>query len=196
MIHSFGCRQKDSLIFIPFIDKELDPWRNTDYVFKADNGGVGQALIDDLRALKWRVQRTNNNSPAFNKAEFLNLGAEMYFHTKRLLARKDIIPPKVAKLKEQLTTRKFDGEESKQGKFALQNKKVAIAEGSCSPDRADAYVLTFASYHANIQKVEEKKEEDEKQYTISELLDLERKGLLFVRRERPITTSYHRMIKV
>lgn len=195
VVHKFGCRQKDTLTTVDFIDKELDPWRTTDYIFRADNGGIGQAMIDGLRKRGWRVRRTNNQSPAYRKTEFLNLGAEMYFDVKRLIARKDIILPTDPIFKKQLTTRAFDGELSKQGKFALQPKKQAIADGYPSPDRADAYVLCFSSYKPRMKPPEDKKPEEET-YNIKELLSLERKGLLFARRMLPLSSNYSQMVKI
>lgn len=196
LIHKFFCRIKDTTLAISFIDKQLEPWKKSDYVFRADNGGIGQAMIDALRKLGWRVRRTNNNSPAFRKSEFLNLGAEMYFDVKRLIARFDIIlPTDDPKLKQQITTRCFDGEESKQGKFALQPKKQAIAEGRASPDRSDGFVLCFSSYHPRNSKPSQEDKEEEKSYTIAELLEMERKGLLFARRAMP-TGGFTQMIKI
>lgn len=182
VVFHFGCRQKDSEISIPFIDKQLSPWKDHDYIFRADNGGIGQAMIDKLVKLKWRVRRTNNQSPANKKNEFLNLGAEMYFHTKRLLERFDIIPPADnPKLKEQLCARRYKGEEATQGKMALESKKEHIAGGLCSPDRADAFVLCFASYHP---KLVAKQKEEQKSYTTQELMLLAHRGLL-----RPMMTK-------
>ena len=147
VVHSFFFRNPNTDIAADLIDKQLLPWKFGSYVFRADNGGIGLAIIDKLQKLGWRVRRTNNQSPAYNKREFLNLGAEQWFHTKRLIARRDIIIPVIAKLKEQLTTRWYRGFDSTQGKYALESKQEARASGRPSPDRADAFVLCFASYH-------------------------------------------------
>ena len=147
VIHSFFFRQPDTNLAAALIDKHLVPWKDADYYFRADNGGLGQAIIDKLVEIGWRVRRTNNQSPAFNKREFLNLGAEMYFYVKRLIERQEIIiPSAIEKLRLQLTTRRFRGFESTQGKFALEAKPEARAAGRPSPDRADAFVLCFASF--------------------------------------------------
>lgn len=178
VIFHFGCTQKDSEISIPYVDKMLSPWKMTDYVFRADNGGIGQAMIDKLVKLGWRVRRTNNQSAAHAKAQFLNLGAEMYFHAKRLFERFDIIPPvDNPKLKEQLCSRRYTGDEAAQGKLQLESKKEHIASGMCSPDRADAFVLCFASLHPVFTLAKPLADKD-KTYTIPELLQLAHRGQL------------------
>lgn len=191
LIFKFGFRQKNSLIAVAYIDKQLDAWRNSDYVFRADNGGLGQPMIDMLINLKWRIRRTNNQSPAFKKSEFLNLGAEMYFHTKRLIERGDIILPTDDPIfKAQLISRRFKGEDSAQGKFALESKKEHIASGLSSPDRADSFVLCFASYHVD-RKDAAPATKGPKTYTTEELLKLAHSGSLFkiMRQTAPPTSA-------
>jgi len=153
VIHKFFFRQQNVMLAADLIDMQLMPWKEMKYSFRADNGGVGMGCIDRLTELGWRVIRTNNQSPAHDKRGFLNLGAEMWFHLKRLLARKDIVPAElklVSLLKRQLTTRYWKGMESTQGKYALESKIEAKAAGRPSPDRADALVLCFASYRPSI----------------------------------------------
>lgn len=177
VIHKFFFRQSDTEIAAAIIDTQLDPWRKIDYVFRADNGGIGQAIIDKLRTKGWRVIRTNNQSPASNKLEFLNLGAQMWFWLKRLIERVDIIlPVDVDKLKLQATTRNFRGLESTQGKLALESKQEARIAGRPSPDRADALVLCFYSYRPGY--VVESKEKPKHLITAEELVKLAARGLL------------------
>lgn len=181
VIHFYAFCQRDTDLAVLTIDKQLSPWKDTDYIFRADNGGLGQAIIDKLVKFGWRIRRTNNQSPANNKREFLNLGAEMYFKIKRLIERCDIILPDIHKLKEQLTSRRFSGEASTQGKFALESKKEARLAGLSSPDRADAFVLCFASYKPNmVVKTTEKPRE---LITAEQLIILAHRGLLFRRNE-------------
>lgn len=189
VIHFFAFRQEDTVFAANMIDKQLEPWKGTDYVFRADDGGVSHAINDMLRTKGWRILRTNNQSQAYNPKEYLNLGAQFYFHVKRLMERNDIILPgarnresptpplypEVAKLREQLTSRRYKGEDSTQGKYALEPKE----KGANSPDRGDAFVLCFSSFHA--RKLEEKKEEGPKSYTIAELMAKAQRGELFIK---------------
>lgn len=145
VIHEFHFRQGDTTVTVDLIDKELEPWKNKEYKFKADDGGISHAIVDNLVKAGWRVARMLNQSPAINKREFLNLGAEMYFHLRRLVMRGLIIPHKEAKLVEQLTGRYY-GRQDTTGKFKLESKVDARARGKKSPDRADAFVLCFAGY--------------------------------------------------
>lgn len=194
VIHSFFFRQEDTELAAASIDMQLSQFKDIDYVFRADDGGVGHAIIDKLVTKNWRIRRTNNQSPAFNKREFLNLGAEMYFHVKRLIERVDIILPKIDKLKLQLTTRRHKGEESTQGKFALESKSEARSCGMTSPDRADAFVLCFSTFRTN--RVEIKKDLGPRSYTIKQLLDLERRGLLNTKHTPPTLGRFTSILKV
>lgn len=159
IIHSFFFRNPNTDTACLIIDRQLEPWKTSDYTFRADNGGIGKAMIDQLEKLGWSISKTNNQSPAYSKREFLNLGAEMWFYVKRLVQRRDIIltdarGQEFHKLKEQLTTRLFRGFDTTQGKYALESKQEARASGRPSPDRADALVLCFSTYHPSPPKVD------------------------------------------
>lgn len=182
LIFDYHFTQKDTTITVGTIDKALSAWKEQNYTFRADNGGIGQAIIDGLVELGWRIRRTNNQSPAWSKKDFLNLGAELYFKVKRLIERFEIkLPNNKPKLKYQLTTRRYKGQESTQGKLALQSKEEARAEGLDSPDRADSFVLCFSSYTRKRVSIPAPTLEDSiKKYTIPELLQLERRGLLIL----------------
>lgn len=161
IIHKFFFRQQNLELAASLIDLQLLPWKHLQYTFRADNGGVGMGCIDNLTKLGWRVWRTNNQSPSFNKREFLNLGAEQWHHLKRLIARRDIpFVGEVDKLAKQLTSRLWRGMNTTQGKYALESKPEAKAAGRPSPDRADALVLCYASYRPKISKVEVKPPQD------------------------------------
>lgn len=177
VVHKFFFRQADTDLAADLIDKHLAPWKSSNYVFRADNGGIGQAIIDKLVAKGWRIRRTNNQSPAFNKREFLNLGAEMYFYVKRLIERCDIVLPNVEKLRLQLTTRRYRGFDSTQGKFALESKQEARSAGRPSPDRGDALVLCFASYKTKLIK-DAPKADAPKYLTLAQVLQLSHRGQL------------------
>lgn len=154
VIFNYHFVQKDTMAAALIIDTQLSGWKSSEYSFNADNGGVGQALIDNLVTLGWNVKRRNNQSPARRKAQFLNLGAEMWFHLKRLLERKQIIIPHyVSKLREQLTGRFYKGAESTQGKLQLESKAEARAAGHKSPDRADGLVLCYFDYRPSLEDI-------------------------------------------
>jgi hypothetical protein len=179
VVHSFFFRQSDTELAADLIDLQLEPWKHSDYIFNADNGGIGQGIIDKLAQKGWNIRRRNNQSPAFNKREFLNLGAEVWHYIKRLIERRDIIlPPNISKLKEQMTTRQWTGLETTQGKYALESKSAAKACGRPSPDRADAFNLCFFSYHPD-RTVNTGVVETRKMVSIQELHILAQSGQLW-----------------
>lgn len=177
VVHSFFFRQENTELAADIVDKQLSGYKDTDYTFNADNGGLGVGFIDKLVLRGWRINRRNNQSPARTSREYLNLGAEMWFHTKRLFEKNAIIKPNVDKLRTQLVTRRYRGFDTTQGKLALQSKKEARAEGLPSPDRADAFVLCFYSYRPNFHYIEPVKE-TKNLVTISQLQEILARGPL------------------
>jgi hypothetical protein len=180
IIHKFFFRLADTVAAVRLIDRELAPWKDSKYTFNADNGGIGQAFIDMLRELGWNVNRRNNQSQAFNPKEFLNLGAEMWFWTKRLIEKVAIqLPKDDKKFRLQLTTRYYKGLESSQGKTALESKAEARANGHHSPDRADGFVLCFYGYRPGGKPLDTKEAiSGEKPVTPEELMAMHHRGEL------------------
>jgi hypothetical protein len=112
----------------------LDPGR----IF-ADDGGVGRGMIFSLRDKGYDVNRCLAQSPAIDKRDFLNRGAELWWSFARCYeaGMLKILPNKV--LIEQLSTRKY--KQPSGGKIRLISKKEMKAEGLPSPDHADAAIL-------------------------------------------------------
>lgn len=124
----------------------------TNYTFNYDNGGLGMGPGDYLVRKGWTLLRRNNQSPAFDKTLYVNLGAEMYGHLRRLYQNLLVPVPADQKTLEQLTSRRVSVTESI-GKRALESKKAAKSRGASSPDRADAWVLCYFSYRPAITEV-------------------------------------------
>jgi phage terminase large subunit len=119
----------------------------------ADDGGIGHAIIDMIRRgigeyddKGWNINRVMNQSAPKTSRLYGNRGAELYFNIKRLAEAGYIIldKDKDALMISQLKSRRFKQSEG-QGKLSLESKKEAIAKGRPSPDRADAFCLTFAN---------------------------------------------------
>lgn len=144
VIESFHFTQRDTTMATIRINNFLLPFINNEYIFWADDGGIGRAYIDNLTALGWRITRVRNESSARRKTEFLNRGAELYFHMKRLVAQKLINIPDDDKLRSQLASRRYDN--LAQGKFRLEAKEDHKLRCRESPDRADSFVLCFGSF--------------------------------------------------
>lgn len=108
----------------------------------ADDGGIGHAIIDMLVRRGWKIRRVLNQSAAYNKKRYGNRGAEMWFNVKRILEECVFDITKLSeKTITQLGTRKYKQVEG--GRMFLQSKKQMKSEGFPSPDRADAFILSF-----------------------------------------------------
>lgn len=107
-----------------------------------DDGGIGHAVADQLSRKKWNINRIWNQSPAIDKSEFGNRGAEMWTVMSRIIGECQIILPADQLLHKQLANR-FYKEQPAHGKITLESKKEAKSKGHPSPDRADAMILAF-----------------------------------------------------
>ena len=145
-------RQSDTTITAEIVDAKFGYIKDEpDLVNRMDDGGVGHAIIDNLVKMGWQIQRVHNQSAANNKREFINRGAEMYFHLARLLKLKLIAPHATDPiLTRQVTSRLADNING--GKFRLEKKEDHRRRTKDSPDRADAYVLCYSSYPIVLRK--------------------------------------------
>ncbi|WP_339273428.1 hypothetical protein MKY59_20270 [Paenibacillus sp. FSL W8-0426] len=126
---------------------------------RIDDTGVGGGVTDRLNeviaeeGLPYEVIPINNGSSSLDE-HYENLGAEMWAYIKGQLEQNmsnymNGIPavlqlPSDDVLISQLTTRKWSM--TSKGKILLESKKDMKKRGLKSPDRADAYVLTFGEY--------------------------------------------------
>jgi hypothetical protein len=109
----------------------------------ADDGGVGHAVIDKLVRKGWNINRVLNQWASTNKRMYGNKGAELWYRVKRILEESLFDITKLSKTTiEQLTTRQYK-QQGLGGRIFLESKKDAKACGRPSPDRADAFILTF-----------------------------------------------------
>lgn len=189
-IDKFFWRQRDTGISVELTDKFLEVYKNADYTFNADNGGLGHPVIDQLTMRGWRINRRNNQSPSSAPRLFGNLGAQMYWHIKRLIERAEIVLPNDEKTMHQLTTRALNGRESAQGKITLQSKKEARSQGLPSPDRADALVLCFFSYHNNPADARTDGNEGKRLVTPAQLVEMYARGLPQFGSDRPAARGH------
>lgn len=136
------------------LDLGLRPDMSEPYVFNLDDGGMSRTFSDQLTIKGWRLYKRLNQSAAYNKTKYLNLGAQIWGHNALLFQRRQIPAPTDPKTITQLTTRPYD-ETGNQGKIALISKDVMKNEmGLESPDRADAWCLCYFSYASTEPTVE------------------------------------------
>lgn len=166
-------RQPDTMTSIDIVDNELRllgirPGMR--YIFNYDDNGLGKGPGDYLARKKWRITRRCNQSPAIEKALYLNLGAEMYFHYRRLLEAKHIASPTDEKTRMQAITRRYD-EMSSQGKKALEPKKLAKLRGAPSPDRSDGLVLCYFSYRPDFRTPDQENEAPKRLMSVEDFIE-------------------------
>lgn len=146
-------RQSDTTLTAEIFDTHFNYLKNEqDCRIFLDDGNVGHAIIDMLLKMGWQnIVRCHNQGSARNKRLYLNLGAESYFHLKRLIENK-LIPSygnADPVLRRQVTSRIADNRDG--GKWRLEKKDIHRDRTKESPDRADAYVLCYYSYPLILQ---------------------------------------------
>lgn len=148
VISELHFRQKDTTITALQIDawlRGLGIEKKHEHIF-ADDGGVGKGIIDQLvSTYNWTIRRCNNQSPASNKKQYINRGAQNWYQAKKIFEQNLFYFPfedsqKNENLFTQLCSR-FYKQQSTQGRIALESKAEAKANGRPSPDRADALIL-------------------------------------------------------
>jgi len=134
-------RFDDTLLTTRHIKKMIQKYNVPPRNINADDGHVGKAVIDNLWADGFKVNRVVNQSRAFNNRVYSNRGAEMWFNFARYAEEMQIRLIDDKLLRNQLASRYY----KESGKtICLESKQQARAKGHSSPDRADATVLAWS----------------------------------------------------
>jgi phage terminase large subunit len=126
----------------------LHEWESTDFKERpaeilVDSIGLGAGVVDRLRELKVPARGINvGESPAI-KGQYMNLRAELWGKAKGWLEKRDCKLPRDEQLVNELSSPRYSFMSN--GKLKLESKDDMKRRGIASPDRADAFVLTFAS---------------------------------------------------
>jgi hypothetical protein len=108
-----------------------------------DSIGLGAGVVDRLRELKLPAIGINvAESPALGST-YRNLKAELWHKAKAWLEKRDCVIPKDESLIAELATVRYFFTSS--GKIQIEGKDEIRKRGLASPDKADAFCLTFAS---------------------------------------------------
>jgi hypothetical protein len=108
-----------------------------------DSIGLGAGVVDRLRELGLPARGINvSESPAMG-GTYRNLKAELWYKAKAWLEARDCKLAKDEVLISELATVRYTFTSS--GKIAIEGKDEIKKRGLPSPDKADAFVLTFAS---------------------------------------------------
>lgn len=111
----------------------------------ADCGGLGKPMLDQLRRQGWEnIRYVDNRSTPYYPKTYLNRGAEVWFHTRILMERNELIVLRDEKLVRQLSTRYYKIDTK--NRHQLLSKLEMRSRGYPSPDRADSFVLSFWDY--------------------------------------------------
>lgn len=106
-----------------------------------DGTGVGGGVVDHMRRANFRdVREVHNAEKAIDPARFENKRAECYWLAKEWLEAGGCLPNDV-RLGDELKAPKFW---YRKGRICIEPKEDIKARLGRSPDRADAFVLTFA----------------------------------------------------
>jgi hypothetical protein len=108
-----------------------------------DSIGLGAGVVDRLRELGLPARGINvSESPAMG-GTYRNLKAELWYKAKAWLEARDCKLAKDEVLISELATVRYTF--TSNGKIAIEGKDEIKKRGLPSPDKADAFVLTFAS---------------------------------------------------
>ena len=114
-----------------------------------DSIGLGAGVVDRLRELNLPARGINvSESPALGQT-YRNLRAELWHKAKAWLEARDCKLPKDEDLISELATVRYKF--TSNGKLQVESKDEIRKRGLSSPDKADSFVLTFASDAATVQ---------------------------------------------
>jgi hypothetical protein len=140
---------KDVMLCVGIVKAE---WDNTYIADRpaeicVDAIGLGAGVADRLRELGLPVRAVNvSENPALNAGRYRNLRTELWFEARDWYAKRDCTMPEDARFEQELSAQKYKAIESS-GKVICLPKREMMKHlhPRRSPDRADAFILTFAS---------------------------------------------------
>jgi hypothetical protein len=136
---------EDTYAFLDEKFRELELTNPESFIY-ADVGGIGGPMLATLkRRFGWsNIRYVDNRSKAFRPKTYLNRGTELWFHTRLLLERRELILLKDDRLIKQLATRYYKIDQN--NRHRLLSKLEMRSRGLHSPDRADSLVLCYWDY--------------------------------------------------
>ena len=138
--------EKNAVRLADMLGKDMRKENVLSHNVVADDGGMGDPIIDILVEKGWRdIQRYRNDEKPTDEQTFFNKTAEDHFNVKKMLARGEITSSvSDEKLKDQMLSRKFVMPNNDSNRIRLEAKKDMRKRGDASPDRLDDFVMLFA----------------------------------------------------
>lgn len=126
---------------------ELDPERRPQEIL-VDSIGIGLGIVSLLRQFNLPVRGINVGESPSVAGHYRNLKAELWDKARAWFEKRDCVIPEDPKFIEELSVVRKDFTPDT-GKMMIETKKQLASRGVKSPDKADAFVLTFASFAAS-----------------------------------------------
>jgi len=142
---------EDTVSFLEDKFKENDLTHPDSYIF-GDCVGMGKPILDRLKRKGWsNIRYFDSRGKAYQPTVYRNRNAEVWFHFKKLLERKELILFYEKVLQAQLAARYYKIIGSI---HQLLSKLEQRARGYPSPDRADSVVMCFLDYKSTFREVD------------------------------------------
>ena len=141
-------KKLDTMQVVGWIQSEMKNLTSSGYEIGEvliDSIGLGAGVVDRLMEKGVDVRGVNvSESPSIG-SEYFNLRSELWWKCREWFERRDCLIPNDEQLIEELVTVQQDYNSDKLKVESKEKTRRNLDRGS-SPDRADAFVLTFASY--------------------------------------------------
>ena len=138
----------DTMQVVGWIESEMNNLTASGYEIGEvliDSIGIGAGVVDRLMEKGVDVRGINVSEAASVGSEYFNLRSELWWRCKDWFDRHDCLIPSDEGLIEELVTVQQDFNSDKLKVESKERTRKNLERGA-SPDRADAMILTFASY--------------------------------------------------
>jgi len=130
-------------------------WSDSDALYVADAGGMGQGVMHIFYNAGKRIHEFHNNNVAYDP-DYANATTEAWFRLRGLVRNRRCYLPADNRLIQQLCSRRYFL--TKKGQFALEDKETYEKRGYDSPDRAEGVVNSFYDYVSGSSRVSSRSE--------------------------------------
>jgi hypothetical protein len=147
-------KKLDTMQVVGWIESEMKNLTSSGYEIGEvliDSIGLGAGVVDRLLEKGIDVRGINVSESPSVGSEYFNLRSELWWRCRDWFERRDCLIPNDEQLIEELVTVQQDYNSDKLKVESKEKTRRNLDRGS-SPDRADAFVLTFASYASMSQE--------------------------------------------